>query len=114
MLTLYAGALYTQPSWYSFSSWPHNDITAIGCCQTYFSSYTLCMTFRSVLLLLQVTTSMDFVLLSGLKHTYGCNLHCICAMKQYENYSMEVNMCVYVWVLVGEPEEKRVSLHMKF
>ena len=22
-LTLYAGVLYTQPSWYSFSSWPH-------------------------------------------------------------------------------------------
>ena len=30
-LTLYAGVLYTQPSWYSFSSWPHSDITSLGC-----------------------------------------------------------------------------------
>jgi len=22
--------LYTQPSWYSFSSWPHSDITSLG------------------------------------------------------------------------------------
>jgi len=29
-LTLYAGALYMQPSWYSFSSWPHTDITPLG------------------------------------------------------------------------------------
>jgi len=28
-LTLYAGVLYTQPSWYSFSSWPHNGITSL-------------------------------------------------------------------------------------
>jgi len=27
---LYAGVLYMQPSWYSFSSWPHNDITSLG------------------------------------------------------------------------------------
>jgi len=25
-LTLYAGVLFTRPSWYSFSSWPHSDI----------------------------------------------------------------------------------------
>jgi len=25
---LYAGVLYMQPSWYSFSSWPHSDITS--------------------------------------------------------------------------------------
>jgi len=24
-LTLYTGVLYTQPSWYSFSSWPHSE-----------------------------------------------------------------------------------------
>jgi len=29
-LTLYAGVQYTQPSWYSFSSWPHSDITTLG------------------------------------------------------------------------------------
>jgi len=29
-LTLYAGVLYAQPSWYSFSSWPHSDITSLG------------------------------------------------------------------------------------
>jgi len=29
-LTLYAGVLYTQPSGYSFSSWPHSDITSLG------------------------------------------------------------------------------------
>jgi len=29
-LTLYAGVLYIQPSWYSFSSWPHIDITPLG------------------------------------------------------------------------------------
>jgi len=29
-LTLYAGVLYMQPSWYSFSSWPHIDITTLG------------------------------------------------------------------------------------
>jgi len=29
-LTLYVGVLYTQPSWYSFSSWPHCDITSLG------------------------------------------------------------------------------------
>ena len=28
-LTLYAGVLYTQPSRYSFSSWPHSDITSL-------------------------------------------------------------------------------------
>jgi len=27
---LYAGVLYMQPSWYSFSSWPHSDITSLG------------------------------------------------------------------------------------
>ena len=29
-LTLYAGVLYMQPSWYSLSSWPHSDITSLG------------------------------------------------------------------------------------
>ena len=29
-LTLYAGVLSTQPSWYSLSSWPHSDITSLG------------------------------------------------------------------------------------
>jgi len=29
-LTLYAGVLYMQPSWYSFSSWLHIDITPLG------------------------------------------------------------------------------------
>jgi len=29
-LTLYAGVLYMQPNWYSFSSWPHRDITSLG------------------------------------------------------------------------------------
>ena len=29
-LTLYAEVLYTQPSWYSFSSWPHSDITSFS------------------------------------------------------------------------------------
>jgi len=29
-LTLYAGVLYMQPSWYGFSSWPHTDITSLG------------------------------------------------------------------------------------
>jgi len=29
-LTLNAGVLYMQPSWYSFSSWPHSDITSSG------------------------------------------------------------------------------------
>jgi len=29
-LTLYAGVLYMQPSWYSFCSWPHIDITPLG------------------------------------------------------------------------------------
>jgi len=29
-LTLYAGVLYMQPSSYSFSSWPHIDITPLG------------------------------------------------------------------------------------
>ena len=29
-LTLYVGVLYTQPSWYSFSSWPHSDITSLS------------------------------------------------------------------------------------
>jgi len=29
-LTLYAGVLYMQPTWYSFSSWPHIDITPLG------------------------------------------------------------------------------------
>ena len=29
-LTLYAGVLYTQPSWCSFSSWPHSEITSLG------------------------------------------------------------------------------------
>jgi len=27
---LYAGVLYAQPSWYSFSPWPHIDITPLG------------------------------------------------------------------------------------
>jgi len=34
-LTLYAGVLYTQLSWYSFSSWPHSDITFLGHSVTY-------------------------------------------------------------------------------
>jgi len=29
-LTLYAGTLYMQPNWYSFSSRPHSDITSLG------------------------------------------------------------------------------------
>jgi len=29
-LSLYAGVLYTQPSWYSLSSWPHSDVTSLG------------------------------------------------------------------------------------
>jgi len=29
-LTLYAGVLYMQPSWYGFSSWLHIDITPLG------------------------------------------------------------------------------------
>jgi len=29
-LTLYAGVLYAQPNWYSFSSWPHSGITSLG------------------------------------------------------------------------------------
>jgi len=29
-LTLYAGVLYMQPSWYSFSSWLDSDITSLG------------------------------------------------------------------------------------
>ena len=33
-LTLYAGVLYMQPSWYSFSSWPHSDITSLSCSVT--------------------------------------------------------------------------------
>jgi len=32
--TLYAGVLYMQPSWYSFSSLPHSDITSLGCSVT--------------------------------------------------------------------------------
>jgi len=27
---MYAGVLYTQPSWCSFSSWPHSDITSLS------------------------------------------------------------------------------------
>jgi len=27
---MYAGVLYTQPSWYSFFSWLHSDITSLG------------------------------------------------------------------------------------
>jgi len=34
-LTLYAGVIYMQPSWYSFSSWPHIDITTLGHSITY-------------------------------------------------------------------------------
>jgi len=29
-LTLYAGVLYMQPGWYSFSYWPHIDIIPLG------------------------------------------------------------------------------------
>jgi len=29
-LTWYAGVLYMEPSWYSFSSWPHGGITSLG------------------------------------------------------------------------------------
>jgi len=29
-LTLYAGVLYMQPSWYSFSYWPYIDTTPLG------------------------------------------------------------------------------------
>jgi len=29
-LILYAGVLYTQSSWYNFSSWPYSDITSLG------------------------------------------------------------------------------------
>jgi len=29
-LTLYAGVLYMQPNWHSFSSWLHIDITPLG------------------------------------------------------------------------------------
>jgi len=29
-VALYVGVLYTQPRWYSFSSWLHSDITSLG------------------------------------------------------------------------------------
>jgi len=29
-LTMYVGVLYMQPSWYSFSSWPHSEITSLS------------------------------------------------------------------------------------
>ena len=37
-LTLYAGVLYMQPSWYSFSSWPLSDITSLGRSVTFFTA----------------------------------------------------------------------------
>jgi len=44
-LTLYAEVLHMQLSWYSFSSWPHIDITPLGRLVT--CTFFLCLAFFS-------------------------------------------------------------------
>ena len=46
-LTLYAGVLYMRPSWYSFSSWPHSDITTFGCSVSFSYSSEIGLNFTA-------------------------------------------------------------------
>jgi len=75
-LTLHAGVLYMQPSWYSFSSWPHGDITSLGHSVTWPSLFlqfwnTISNIFKSMHVgfpATQNTLSADIPLNSNNKH----------------------------------------------
>ena len=53
---MYAGVLYTQHSWCSFSSWPHSDITSLGYSVT---CIFLALPFFTAEMFLEVTTNSE-------------------------------------------------------
>ena len=63
-LTLYAGVLYMQPSWYNLSSWPHSDITSLGRSVT--CTFLASPFFTAEMLLGQVSTTYLPTLCSNL------------------------------------------------